>query len=245
MNEINISFLNPVNNRFLPLPRSSVEELEHEPNISDFYIIKEIGEGSYAKVYLAIHKQTKVKYAIKAIDKLNIENKKEKSCFNREVEIMYKLDQPNIAKLYAHFEDSKFCYLLMQYIPNGNAYDLLIKKRKDLNLELISKIIKDVLGAVYYLHNMNPKVVHRDIKPENILLDENNNAYLIDFGWSNYIINGRRRKAICGTPIYRPPEMANDVEYDESVDIWSIGILLFELSTGIIPFQGNDIETLR
>ena len=245
MNEINVSFLNKVNNRFLPLPRSALEELEHEPNISDFDIIKELGEGSYAKVYLVMHKKTKIKYAIKAIDKLNIENKKEKSCFNREVEIMYKLDHPNIAKLYAHFEDNKFCYLLMQYIPNGNAYDLLIKKGGHLNLELISSIVRDVLRAVYYLHNMTPKVIHRDIKPENILLDENNNAYLIDFGWSNYIINGRRRNTICGTPIYRPPEMADDINYDESIDIWSIGILLCELSTGTIPFKANDVETLR
>ena len=245
MNEINVSFLNKVNNRFLPLPRSALEELEHEPNISDFDIIKELGEGSYAKVYLVIHKKTKVKYAIKAIDKLNIENKKEKSCFNREVEIMYKLDHPNIAKLYSHFEDNKFCYLLMQYIPNGNAYDLLIKKGGHLNLELISSIVRDVLRAVYYLHNMTPKVIHRDIKPENILLDENNNAYLIDFGWSNYIINGRRRNTICGTPIYRPPEMADDINYDESIDIWSIGILLCELSTGTIPYKANDVETLR
>ena len=169
MNEINVSFLNKVNNRFLPLPRSALEELEHEPNISDFDIIKELGEGSYAKVYLVMHKKTKVKYAIKAIDKLNIENKKEKSCFNREVEIMYKLDHPNIAKLYSHFEDNKFCYLLMQFIPNGSAYDLLIKKAGHLNLELISSIIRDVLRAVYYLHKMTPKVIHRDIKPENIL----------------------------------------------------------------------------
>ena len=245
MNEINTSFLNPVKNRFLPLPRSATEELEHELNISDFKIIKEIGTGAYAKVYLAIHKQTKVKYAIKAIDKLNIENKQEKACFNREVEIMYKLDHPNIAKLYSHFEDSKFCYLVMQYIPNGSAYDLLVKSGKKTNFELVASVIRDVIRAIYYLHNMVPKIIHRDIKPENILLDENNNAYLIDFGWSNYLINSRRRNTICGTPLYRPPEMVFESDYDERIDIWSIGVLLFELSTGKIPFQGNDIETVK
>ena len=245
MNEINTSYLNPVKNRFLPLPRSATEELEHEPNISDFNIIKEIGTGAYGKVYLASHKKTKVKYAIKAIDKLNIENKQEKTCFNREVEIMYKLAHPNIVKLYAHFEDSKYCYLLTKYYPNGNAYDLLIKSGKKPNMELVSSILVDIIRAVYYLHNMVPKIIHRDIKPENILLDENNNAYLSDFGWSNYIINGRRRNTICGTPLYRPPEMANEIDYDERIDIWSIGILLFELSTGKTPFKGNDIETVR
>ena len=245
MNEINKSFLNQVKNRFLPLPRNATEGLEHEPNISDFNIIKEIGTGAYGKAYLATHKITKAKYAIKAIDKLDIENIKEKSLFFREVEIMYKLDHPNISKLYSHFEDNNFCYLLMQYIPNGSAYDLLMKKGKKPNLELIASIIRDVFRAIYYLHNMVPKIIHRDIKPENILLDENNNAYLIDFGWSNYILNHRRRNTICGTPLYYPPEMVNDVDYDERVDIWSVGILLFELSTGNIPFQGNDIDTLK
>ena len=244
MNEINTAFLNPVKNRFLPLPRSAVEELEHEPNITDFNIIKEIGNGAFAKVYLAVHKKTKVKYAIKAIDKLNLENSMEKTSFNREVEIMYKLDHPNIVKLYSHFEDSKYCYLIMQYLPNGNAYDLLIKSGKKPDMKLVASIVRDVIRAVYYLHNMVPIIVHRDIKPENILLDENYNAHLIDFGWSNYIINGRRRNSICGTPLYYPPEMINDLGHDETADIWCIGILLVELSCGKTPFQGNDIETV-
>ena len=244
MNEINKAFLNPVKNRFLPLPRSAVEELEHEPNITDFNIIKEIGNGAFAKVYLAVHKKTKVKYAIKAIDKLNLENSMEKTSFNREVEIMYKLDHPNIVKLYSHFEDSKYCYLIMQYLPNGNAYDLLIKNGKKPDIKLVASIVRDVIRAVYYLHNMVPIIVHRDIKPENILLDENYNAHLIDFGWSNYIINGRRRNSICGTPLYYPPEMINDLGHDETADIWCIGILLVELSCGKTPFQGNDIETV-
>ena len=244
MNEINTAFLNPVQNRFLPLPRSAVEELEHEPNINDFSIIKEIGSGAFAKVYLAVHKKTNVKYAIKAIDKLNIENKMEKTSFNREVEIMYKLNHPNIAKLYSHFEDSKYCYLIMQYIPNGNAYDLLIKNGKKPDLKLVASIVRDVVRAVYYLHNMVPIIIHRDIKPENILLDENYNAHLIDFGWSNYIINGRRRNSFCGTPLYYPPEMINDQGHDETADIWCIGILLVELSCGKTPFKGDDIETV-
>lgn len=244
MNEINTAFLNPVKNRFLPLPRSAVEELEHEPNITDFNIIKEVGNGAFAKVYLATHKKTKVKYAIKAIDKLNIENSMEKTSFNREVEIMYKLDHPNIVKLYSHFEDSKYCYLIMQYVPNGDAYELLLKNGKKPEMKLVASIVRDVIRAVYYLHNMVPIIMHRDIKPENILLDENYNAHLIDFGWSNYIINGRRRKSICGTPLYYPPEMINDLGHNETADIWCIGVLLVELSTGKTPFQGNDVETV-
>ena len=92
---------------------------------------------------------------------------------------------------------------------------------------------------------MNPKIIHRDIKPENILLDENNKAYLIDFGWSNYIINHRKRNSICGSPFYLSPEMVNEKGHDELNDIWCIGVLLFELTTGKVPFEGNDIDEVR
>ena len=109
-------------------------------------------------------------------------------------------------------------------------------------MKLVASIVKDLVCAIYYMHNMNPKIMHRDINPENILLDENNNAYLIDFGWSNYIINHRRRYTICGTPFFLPPEIVNEKGHDENADIWSIGVLLFELITGNVPFEGNNME---
>ena len=246
MNIINKEYLNDVKNRFLPLPRNAIEELEHEPNISDFEIKKELGIGSYGKVYLVNHKKTKAEYALKIINKLDVMNLEEKSYFNREIEIMYKLDHPNIIKLYSHFEDNNNCYVLMKYITNGSAYDLIPKNgRKQENFQLIASIIKDLIKALYYLHNMNPKIIHRDIKPENILLDEKNNAYLIDFGWSNYLINNRKRYSVCGSPFYLSPEMVNETGHDEKNDIWGIGVLLFELTTGKVPFEGNDVDEVR
>ena len=246
MNNINTKFLNEVEHRFLPLPRSAVEELEHEPNISDFDIGKQLGIGSYGKVYLVRHKKTKAEFALKIINKLDKINQEEKSYFNREIEIMYKLNHPNIVKLYGHFEDNKNCYILMQYIPNGSAYDLIPKNgKKQENFQLVASIMKDLINAIYYLHNMNPRIIHRDIKPENILLDENNKPYLIDFGWSNYIINNRRRYSVCGTPFYLSPEMVNETGHDEKVDIWCIGVLLYELTTGKVPFEGTNIDEVR
>ena len=246
MNNINTKFLNEVEHRFLPLPRSAVEELEHEPNISDFDIGKQLGIGSYGKVYLVKHKKTKAEFALKIINKLDKINQEEKSYFNREIEIMYKLNHPNIVKLYGHFEDNKNCYILMQYIPNGSAYDLIPKNgKKQENFQLVASIMKDLINAIYYLHNMNPRIIHRDIKPENILLDENNKPYLIDFGWSNYIINNRRRYSVCGTPFYLSPEMVNETGHDEKVDIWCIGVLLYELTTGKVPFEGTNIDEVR
>ena len=240
------SLLNDVKNRFLSLPRNATEGYEQEPTITDFECLKELGIGSFGKVYLVYHKVTKAKYALKTIDKLDEVNYEEKSYFAREIEIMYKLDHPNICKLYSHFEDDNYCYFLLQYIPKGSAYDIIPKNgKKQKNVKLVASVMKDLISAIYYLHNMNPPIIHRDIKPENILLDENSKAYLTDFGWSNYIRNNRSRSTICGTPLYLPPEMVTETGHNEKADIWCIGVLLFELMTGKLPFEGNDYTTVK
>ena len=240
----NQSLLNDVKNRFLSLPLSAVEGLEHEPQISDFEYIKELGIGTFGKVDLVCHKKTKAKYALKYIDKMDPDNLEEKDNFNREVEIMYKLNHPNIVKLYGHFEDEKYCYFIMQYIPNRSVYELIPTGGKKQNVQLIASVMKDLISAVYYLHNMKPTIIHRDIKPENILLDQKSKAYLTDFGWSNYAPNFVRRHTVCGSPLYLPPEMVKGASHDKTADIWCIGVLLFELITGTPPFAGRDMESV-
>ena len=241
----NQSLFNDVKNRFLSLPISSVEGLEHEPRKSDFDYIKELGEGSYGQVHLVSHKKTKAMYALKIIDKLAKENLEVKENFNREIEIMYKLDHPNIVKLYGHFEDDRYCYFLMQYIPKKSLYDIIPEIIEKKNLKLVASIMKDVLKAVYYLHKMRPIIIHRDIKSDNILLDGRNNAFLTDFGWSNYIEGFKKRTTACGTPVYLPPEIVKETGHDETADIWSIGVLLFLLTTGQYPFWGNNMAELE
>ena len=238
--------LNNVKNRFLPIPQSALKGLEPEPKIKDFEILKELGCGSFGRVFLARHLKTKVLYAIKAIDKQNKTNIDEKPYFRRELEVMYKIHHPNVVKLFGHFEDNKYCYFIMEFISRGNVYNLLtLDKKKLLSAKLVATIMKDVISATYFLHNMNPPIIHRDIKPENVLLNEGMVAKLTDFGWSNYIQEEKERKTVCGTPIYLAPEIIKEQGHDERVDIWCIGVLLFELTTGKVPFQGNDIETLK
>ena len=241
---MNKSLLNDVKNRFLSFPKSATEGLEHEPKKSDFNIIKELGMGSYGTVYLVSHKKTKAKYALKAIDKSVPDNIEEKAVFNREVEIMYKLNHPNIVKLYGHFEDDKYCYFIMQYIPNKSLYEIVPTPGMKPNFKLIASVMKDLLSAVYYLHNMKPLIIHRDIKPENVLLDNNHKAYLTDFGWSNYMPAFTRRTTVCGTPLYLPPEMIEERGHDETADLWCFGVVLFELVTGYTPFKGENVETV-
>ena len=238
--------INHVKNRFLPLPESVAKGLEPEPKITDFQIIKELGAGSFGHVYLVKHKVTKAEYAIKAIDKRNKTNQEEKPYFRREIEVMYKIHHPNVVKLYGHFEDNNYCYFIMEYISKGNVYGLIPSdKKKRINPKVVATLMKDVISAVYYLHNMNPIIIHRDIKPENVLLADNLVAKLTDFGWSNYMQEDEKRTTVCGTPIYLAPEIIKEQGHDEKVDIWCIGVLLFELITGNVPFQGNDIDTLK
>ena len=238
--------INDVKNRFLPISESVQQGLEPEPKITDFTISKELGAGSFGHVYLVTHKKTKANYAIKAIDKRNKSNIEEKPYFRREVEVMYKIHHPNVVKLYGHFEDNNYCYLIMEYIPKGNMFGLIPQdKKKRVSTQLVASLIKDVISAVYFLHNMNPPIIHRDIKPENVLLTDTLAAKLTDFGWSNYIQEDEKRTTVCGTPIYLAPEIIKEKGHDEKVDIWCIGVLLFELATGSVPFPGNDIETLE
>ena len=238
--------LNNVRNRFLPKPESAEKGLEHEAKITDFEIIKELGSGSFGNVYLVRHKITKAEYAIKAIDKRNKTNQEERPYFQREVEVMYKVHHNNVVKLFGHFEDNNYCYFLMEYISKGNVYNLLpTDKKKRLSTKVCSYIVRDVISAVYYLHHMNPPIIHRDIKPENVLLSEKLVAKLTDFGWSNYMQGDEKRTTVCGTPIYLAPEIMEEKPHDEAVDLWCIGVLLFELVTSNPPFLGNDLDSLK
>ena len=238
--------INKVANRFLPLTESVLNGLEPEATIKDFTILGVIGEGSFGKVSLARHNKTGSEYAIKQISKLDKNNQEGKTYFRREIEIMYKIHQNNIVRLFNHFEDNEYCYFVMEYIENGNLFSQPSWKNNHCFLSFdVAKIIKDVICAVYYLHNMDPPIIHRDIKPENVLIDKNGVAKLTDFGWSNYVDSKEIRRTYCGTPVYLAPEMIKEIGHDEHLDIWCIGVLLFELLTGNVPFKGKDLESLN
>ena len=228
------------------MPESVLKGLESEPKITDFTLINEIGSGSFGRVLLVQHKKTGVTYAIKAIDKRTQANIQDQKYFRREIEIMYRVHHPNVVKLYGHFEDNTYCYFVMEYIDGGNVYTLVPKNGlRTVSAQQVASIIKDVISATYYLHHMSPPIIHRDIKPENVLLNSGMRAKLTDFGWSNYMKYGCKRLTVCGTPIYLAPEMINNTGHDEKVDIWCIGILLYELVTGSQPWQGADIPSVK
>ena len=237
---------NKVRNRFLALPESVSKCLEPEPKLSDFQTLQELGVGSFGRVFLVMHKITKAQYAIKAIDKRNKNNIEGKPYFRREIEIMYKIHHPNVVRLFGHFEDNQNCYFIMEYVNQGNLCTLLEKQtNKCLEPQIVAGLLKDLIRAVYFLHQMDPPIIHRDIKPENALLAEGLVLKLTDFGWSNYIDDsGDIRNTFCGTPIYLAPEMIRGTGHDEHIDIWCIGCLMYELLTGSPPFSGPNKEGL-
>lgn len=231
--------INKVKFRLLELwPPSVKGGFENETQISDFDNLVKVGEGSFGIVFKATYKKTGATYAIKAIDKKNKTNQEGRSYFKREIEIMYKIRHPNIVRLYTHFEDDNYCYFVMEYINKGNLFDNVDKQRKKcFDTKTVASYMKDLCSAVFYLHCMDPPIIHRDIKLENVLLHEDGKVKLTDFGWSNYICDDEVRDTFCGTPVYLAPEMIKRKEHDHNVDIWCIGVMLFELLTGKLPFN--------
>ena len=197
-----------------------------------------LGKGAFSEVYVAKDKITNEFYAIKKMEKfflLKTINTLE-TVYN-EIEIQSRIIHPNIIRLYNTYENNSQIYLIMEYIKGGNLYSL-IKRKNGLTEKESYKYFYQILKAVYFLHKNN--IIHRDIKPENILLDLEGNCKLCDFGWSVLTNENSLRKTFCGTVEYMAPEIINNEKYDKSIDIWALGVLLFELIHGFSPFVFNN-----
>ena len=237
--------LNKVKERLLILSPTVQAGLEREYSKTDFYREgdKFIGKGGFGEVWKVIHRTTNKVFVIKVIDKKRIQEQKLVDQMNREIEIMYKVNHPHLMKLVNHFEDDDKFYMIMPFASKGQLYSLL-RRQVRFDQRTAAQYMRETIEAVRYLHSFTPKIIHRDIKPENLLLDENYRIKLSDFGWSNFTYEGENRKTYCGTPEYLAPEMIRKTGHDHTVDIWSLGVLLFELLAGYAPFPGANQEEL-
>ncbi len=237
--------LNKVKDRLLILSPTVRAGLERECNKTDFYREGEkfIGKGGFGEVWKVVHKQTNRVYVIKVIDKISIFEQKLVDQMNREIEMMYKLNHPHVMKLVNHFEDDDKFYMIMPYAAKGQLYSLL-RRQVRFDQRTAAQYMRETIEAVRYLHSFSPKIIHRDIKPENLLLDDNYRVKLSDFGWANYQEENQLRKTFCGTPEYLSPEMIRKTGHNFSVDIWTLGVLLFELLAGYAPFTGANQSEL-
>ena len=238
----NPPILNKVKKRCLILSPTVNAGLEPEGKISDFEKDKEIGKGGFGLVWKVTHKKTQKVYCIKVIEKSGIIQQKLVNQMNREIEIMYILNHPHCLRLKNHFEDDQNFYLVMPLAHKGQLYRVL-RKFKKFDERTAAQILRETISALQYLHSFKPPIIHRDIKPENLLLNNGGRVLLADFGWSNFS-DGDVRKTFCGTPEYIAPEMLLKKGHDTRVDIWSIGVLMFELLAGYSPFVAKNNQDL-
>ena len=237
--------LNEVSNHCLILSPTVNAGLEPESSISDFEKEKEVGKCSLnnGSVWKVIHKKTQKAYCMKIYNKEEIIKNNSVPSVNREIEIMYLLNHPHICKLKTHFEDDKNFYLVMPLAEKGNLYRVL-QKFKKFDERTAAQILREIINAVQYMHSLNPPIIHRDIIPENLLLNKEIRVLLSDFHCANYIKEGEKRKSFIGVPEYISPEMLLKKDQDIKIDIWSIGVLMFELLCGYTPFSDKDTQEL-
>ena len=210
--------------------------------VGNYIFQKTLGEGNFAKVKLAKHKLTSLEVAIKMIDKTQLDEKKLGKLY-REVRIMKMLHHPNIVKLYEVIETKSSVFLVMEYASGGELYDYLVVHGRLKEKEARVKF-NQILGAVNYCHKK--RVIHRDLKAENLLLDANFNIKIADFGFSNLYDPESQLETFCGSPPYAAPELFQGKAYTgPEVDVWSLGVILYVLTTGYLPFDGKTLAEMR
>ncbi|XP_077537651.1 MAP/microtubule affinity-regulating kinase 3-like isoform X5 [Haemaphysalis longicornis] len=223
-----------------PVGRSS--RTSEEPHIGRYRLLKTIGKGNFAKVKLAKHVPTGKEVAIKIIDKTQLNPSSLQKLF-REVRIMKMLDHPNIVKLYQVIETEKTLYLVMEYASGGEVFDYLVAHGRMKEKEARAKF-RQIVSAVQYCHQK--RIIHRDLKAENLLLDGEMNIKIADFGFSNEFVPGLKLDTFCGSPPYAAPELFQGKKYDgPEVDVWSLGVILYTLVSGSLPFDGANLKELR
>ncbi|XP_008259164.3 serine/threonine-protein kinase SIK3 isoform X2 [Oryctolagus cuniculus] len=225
-----------------PRPSAPASRGPMPARIGYYEIDRTIGKGNFAVVKRATHLVTKAKVAIKIIDKTQLDEENLKKIF-REVQIMKMLCHPHIIRLYQVMETERMIYLVTEYASGGEIFDHLVAHGRMAEKEARRKF-KQIVTAVYFCHCRN--IVHRDLKAENLLLDANLNIKIADFGFSNLFTPGQLLKTWCGSPPYAAPELFEGKEYDgPKVDIWSLGVVLYVLVCGALPFDGSTLQNLR
>ncbi|XP_074535214.1 MAP/microtubule affinity-regulating kinase 4-like isoform X1 [Halichoeres trimaculatus] len=215
---------------------------DEQPHIGNYRLLKTIGKGNFAKVKLARHILTGREVAIKIIDKTQL-NPTSLQKLYREVRIMKTLNHPNIVHLFEVIETEKTLYLIMEYASGGEVFDYLVAHGRMKEKEARAKF-RQIVSAVHYCHQKN--IVHRDLKAENLLLDADSNIKIADFGFSNEFSAGSKLDTFCGSPPYAAPELFQGKKYDgPEVDIWSLGVILYTLVSGSLPFDGQNLKELR
>ncbi|CAH2221028.1 NUAK family SNF1-like kinase 2 [Pelobates cultripes] len=224
------------------LRRQAVKRHLHKHNLKHRYeFLETLGKGTYGRVKRARDNQGR-EVAIKSIRKDRIKDEQDMMQIRRETENMSSLCHPHIISIYEVFENNSKIVIVMEYASQGDLYDY-ISERQKLSEQEARRFFRQIVSAVQYCHAHG--IVHRDLKLENILLDENKNVKIADFGLSNIYHSDSYLQTYCGSPLYASPEIVNGRPYiGPEVDSWSLGVLLYILVHGSMPFDGQDYKKL-
>ncbi|KAF3940563.1 hypothetical protein ABW19_dt0208380 [Dactylella cylindrospora] len=212
-----------------------------QQRLGQYNIVKTLGEGSFGKVKLAVHQTSGQKVALKIINRRKLANRDMAGRVEREIQYLQLLRHPHIIKLYSVITTPTEIIMVIEY-AGGELFDYIVKHGR-MDEDRSRRFFQQIICAVEYCHIH--KIVHRDLKPENLLLDENLNVKIADFGLSNIMTDGNFLKTSCGSPNYAAPEVISGKLYaGPEVDVWSCGVILYVMLCGRLPFDDDYIPTL-
>ncbi|OHT00442.1 CAMK family protein kinase [Tritrichomonas foetus] len=217
----------------------SGEKIEIPLTIGRYNYIRTIGKGNYSVVILVVNTITQMHCACKVLTQasLQAENGAAMTRFLQELDIMQSINHPNIVSILDILYTDTNVYVVTEYCSNGELFDYIVN-HPNISRDTVQRLFFQIVSAISFLHQK--KIAHRDIKPENILLDDLFNVKVADFGFSRQIDENLLMKTPCGSPFYAAPEIINGTSYNgQKSDIWSIGVLLFAIATGALPWTAT------
>ena len=224
-----------------PAARAPPAPTSKQGRLGQYNIVKTLGEGSFGKVKLAIHQVSGQKVALKIIARRKLVTRDMAGRIEREIQYLQLLRHPHIIKLFTVITTPTEIIMVLEY-AGGELFDYIVQNGK-MAEDKARKFFQQIICAVEYCHRH--KIVHRDLKPENLLLDEQLNVKIADFGLSNIMTDGNFLKTSCGSPNYAAPEVISGKLYaGPEVDVWSCGVILYVLLVGRLPFDDEYIPAL-
>ncbi|XP_043697033.1 phosphoenolpyruvate carboxylase kinase 1-like [Telopea speciosissima] len=202
----------------------------------DYQVCEEIGRGRFGAVFRCFSPESGEFYACKSIDKRVLADSVDRECIEKEAKIMQLLSgNPNVVQVVDAYEDETYLDIVMELCDSSDLYDR-VTKRTFSEVEAAA-VISPLMEAIAHCHGRG--VAHRDIKPDNILFDSRSRLKLADFGSADLFHDGRSMRGIVGTPYYVAPEVLSGRDYNEKVDVWSAGVIMYIMLAGIPPFYGD------
>ena len=203
---------------------------------TNYQLSEEIGRGRFGTIFRCFHPLSNEPYACKLIDKSLLHDSTDRDCLQNEPKFMSRLSpHPSILQIFHVFEDDQYLSIVMDLCQPHTLFDRMVDG--PIQESQAAALMKNLLEAVAHCHRLG--VAHRDIKPDNILFDSADNLKLADFGSAEWFGDGRSMSGVVGTPYYVAPEVLLGREYDEKVDVWSCGVILYIMLAGIPPFYGD------